>query len=380
MQEVIRELIEKLRLKKGFSLNMMVGIDGFVDEIIHVVDKRTDFKNYTRIRTIADFGSRISNASGLSTNLEMVTVDAKLGGNGPILSNALMEYGVNLTYIGALGKPDIHPVFHPMVKKANAIYSLCDPGRSDACEFEDGKIMLGKHSTLKDITWDSVKNALGGAEGVAALIKDCHLFGMENWTMIPNMSDIWEGIIKEVFALLPTAATVEEKPLVFFDLADPEKRTKEDIFKAMTLIKQFEEKFRVILGLNEKEIYEISAVLDISIEPQESAGMLKSAVLKVYKKLGIYCLMVHPVKSACCAIGGQYYNIEGPYCKNPKLTTGAGDNLNAGFCLGMSLGPDALSCLALGVCTSGYYVRNAKSPNFEQVIKFAELWSTKNIR
>jgi len=84
--------------------------------------------------------------------------------------------------------------------------------------------------------------------------------------------------------------------------------------------------------------------------------------------------MAHPVKSACCAIGGEYYDIEGPYCQKPKLTTGISDNLNAGFCLGMSLGLDAMSCLVLGVCTSGYYVRNAKSPSFEQVIEFAEQW------
>ena len=370
MHDAVKKLPELLRSKKNFSLNMIIGIDGFVDEIIHIVDKRQDFQNYTRIQTIAEFGLRISNAAGLSTNVEMVSVASKLGGNGPILSGALLEYGVNLTYVGALGKPDIHPVFHPMAKKAKAVYSISDPGRTDACEFDDGKVMLGKHSTLKGITWDAMKNALGGAEGVAALIKDCQLFGMENWTMIPYMSEIWEGIISEVFPLLPGVSTAEEKPLAFFDLADPEKRTKEDIFKAMTLIGKFEEKFRVILGLNEKEIYQIASALDISVpEPN-----LRYAVMETYKKLGIYCLMVHPVKSACCAIGGEYHELDGPYCQKPKLTTGAGDNLNAGFCLGMSLGLDAMSCLALGVCTSGYYVRNAQSPGFEQVIEFAEQW------
>ena len=114
--------------------------------------------------------------------------------------------------------------------------------------------------------------------------------------------------------------------------------------------------------------------LRLAHPPQDSKQMLKSTVVETHKKLGIYCLMAHPVKSACCAIDGEYYDIEGPYCQKPKLTTGAGDNLNAGFCLGMSLGLDAMSCLVLSVCTSGYYVRNAKSPSFEQVIEFAEQW------
>jgi len=84
--------------------------------------------------------------------------------------------------------------------------------------------------------------------------------------------------------------------------------------------------------------------------------------------------MVHPVHSACCVVGGHYYDVAGPYCQKPVLTTGAGDNLNAGFCLGMCLGLDPLQCLTLGVSTSGYYVRNAHSPSFDQVIAFIKDW------
>ena len=373
----VKALPEMLKAKKGFSLNMAIGLDGFVDEIIHVVDKRQDFQNFTRIKTIAEFGDRISKAAGLSTNVEMVTVQTKLGGNGPILSNALLEYGVSLTYMGALGVPDIHPVFQPMANKAKAVYSMCNPGRTDACEFEDGKIMIGKIATLSELTWDKVKSELGGVEGIAKLIRESHLFGMENWTMLPYMNDIWEGIANEVFPLLSLPETME-KPLAFFDLADPEKRTKEDIYRAMKLIGRFEEKFRTVLGLNEKEVYEIAKVLDISFcdDPNHTNEMnLKEAVLEVYAKLGIYCLVVHPVRSACCAINGEYFYTDGPYCEKPKLTTGAGDNFNAGFCLGQALGLDPLSSLTLGVSTSGFYVRNAKSPTFDEVIDFAEKWA-----
>ena len=364
------QLAADLSAKKGFSLKMLIGLDGFVDEIIHPVDKRQDFQNFTRIKTIAEFGERISKAAGLSTNIEMVSTQSKLGGNGPILSNALLEYGVNLTYFGALGVPEIHPVFAPMAEKAAAVYSLSDPGRTDACEFEDGKIMFGKHACLKDLTWDVCKSGMGGVAGIAKMVGECDLFGMENWTMMPNMGEIWDGIISEVFPLLPERA---EKPLAFFDLADPEKRTKEDIRRAMEQIGKFEQKFRTILGLNEKEVFEIADVMDIQISPT-SADKLRDAVTGVYNALGIYCLMVHPVRSACCCIGGEYFFTDGPFCAKPKLTTGAGDNLNAGFCLAQSLGLDPLASLTLGVCTSGFYVRNAKSPTFDEVIKFAEDW------
>jgi len=366
----VQALPEKLKAKKGFHLNMMIGLDGFVDEIVHVVDKRQDFNTFTRIKTIAEYGQRIVNAAGLSTNFELVSTQTKLGGNGPILSNALLEYGVDLTYVGALGKYEIHPVFHTMAEKAKAVYSIIDPGFTDALEFEDGKLMMGKHSSLKDLTWDSFKEKLGGTSQMAKIISECHLFGMENWTMIPFMSEIWDGLIAEVFPLLPDKA---EKPLAFFDLADPEKRTREDILRAMKLIGKFEEKFRVILGLNEKEVYEIANVFDIKTDDADSDN-LKNATTAVYKAMGIYCLVVHPVKSACCVVGGEYFYTDGPYCQKPKLTTGAGDNFNAGFCLAQSLGLDPLSSLTLGVCTSGFYVRNAKSPTFDDAISFAEQW------
>ena len=189
--------------------------------------------------------------------------------------------------------------------------------------------------------------------------------------MIPFMSEIWEGLITEVFPLLPNK---EEKPLAFFDLADPEKRTKEDILRAMKLIGKFEEKFRAILGLNEKEVYEIASVFDIKTD-ENDPNNLEKTTKAVYEKMGIYCLVVHPVKSACCVINGEYFYTEGPYCQKPKLTTGAGDNFNAGFCLGQSLGLDPLSSLTLGVCTSGFYVRNAKSPTYDDAINFAKQWA-----
>ncbi|MCK7488576.1 MAG: hypothetical protein MZU97_26085 [Bacillus subtilis] len=36
-------------------MNIVVGLDGFVDEIIHAVDKRQSIDAFTRIETISDF-------------------------------------------------------------------------------------------------------------------------------------------------------------------------------------------------------------------------------------------------------------------------------------------------------------------------------------
>ncbi|MCL1999062.1 MAG: carbohydrate kinase family protein [Turicibacter sp.] len=366
MKEQLQDLITALNGKKGYDLKMVIGLDGFVDEIVHLVDKRTDFENFTRIPTIANLGERISRAAGLSTNIEMVPIQLKLGGNGPILSNALLNYGVKLTYIGALGEP--HPVFADMAERSEKVYSLCNPAHTHALEFEDGKVMMGKLNSLNQITWARFKEVVGSADEIAKIFNSSNLIGMENWVMIPHMSQIWRGIIEEVFPLM--GAT---KPLAFFDLCDPEKRTPEDISEAMTLIGKFEEKFRTILGLNESELYRIAAVFGLKNEG------LQATTIALAKKLNIYGLVIHPVKEACCVIDNQYFHVDGPYCEKPLLTTGAGDNFNSGFCLAQSLELSPQQSLTLGVCTSGFYVRNAKSPTYSEVLQFAQKWQNGEI-
>ena len=64
----------------------------------------------------------------------------------------------------------------------------------------------------------------------------------------------------------------------------------------------------------------------------------------------------------------------GPFVQQPKISTGAGDHFNAGFCLGRVLGMGLEECLCIGVATSGYYVRNAQSATGKQLAEFiAEL-------
>jgi len=377
MEKTLVSQIEKVKAeleeRGNIPLKMLIGLDGFVDSIIHVVHERKNFDSFTRVDTISDFGARILKAAGLSANIEFVTTQTKLGGNGPIFANALLDAGVSVKYVGSVGDGAVNHVFASIADRA-VTFPVCGPGMTDALEFSDGKLMLGKHGTLKDITWANILKSVGGSEKFTEMVKESDLFGMENWTMIPNMSEIWQSIIDDVFPSLPAYADEAAKPLAFFDLADPEKRTKSDILDAMELIGRFEEKFRVVLGLNEKEIYEIAEAYDI---PYNSFGndKLRNTVTAVYEQLRIYCLVVHPTKEAVACTKDGFYQTQGPYCKNPVLTTGAGDNFNAGFCLGLALKMDVADSLIMGVATSGFYVRNARSPNRDELITFLDGWS-----
>ena len=94
------------------------------------------------IPTITDFANRVASAAGKSANIELSEKLDKLGGNGPIMANAQLSLGLGVRYVGALGAPDIHPLFKDFSQATQAI-SLTNPGVTHALEFEDGKIMLG---------------------------------------------------------------------------------------------------------------------------------------------------------------------------------------------------------------------------------------------
>ena len=87
-------------------LHAFVGLDGFVDEIIHVVDKRESAESFQRLATISKFSERLAAAAGKSTNIELVNRRTKLGGNGPIMANALARFGINST-LGVAGLFDV---------------------------------------------------------------------------------------------------------------------------------------------------------------------------------------------------------------------------------------------------------------------------------
>jgi len=352
-------------------LNVFVGLDGFVDEIFHVVDKREDATTYTRLPTIARFAQRLAEASGKSTNIELVSQLVKLGGNGPILANALASFDLGVTYLGNLGYPNLHPIFQEFSERAR-VHSIADPGLTDALEFEDGKVMVGKHASLKDVNWDNLI-ARFGERKLQEVLSSAHLVCFVNWTMLTAMSDIWEAIQREIAPNLRG-----DRRLLFIDLADPEKRTDEDIRQALKLVGNFQAHFDVILGLNEKESSEIGRILDLDVSDASDQGLCLRAQ-SIRDLIQVETVVIHPVRGAVTADQSGSASAEGPVTAKPRITTGAGDHFNAGFCLGRLLGLSNEHSLWAGVATSGFYVRHARSPSLRDLIHMLRHWPEKEI-
>jgi len=355
---------------KVASLQSFIGFDGFVDEIFHLVDKRESVDKYQRLTTIAKYAERLAAAAGKSTNVEMVSQMVKLGGNGPIMANALARLGLKVCYLGNLGYPNLHPVFADFARVAE-VHTLAEPGYTDALEFEDGKILCGKHRALRDVHWGNIA-ARFGADKFTANLQSAQLAGFVNWTMLTSMNDTFASILKEV---CPKLGGPRRK--LFFDLADPEKRTHEDILKALSLITEFEKHFDVILGLNEKEAGEIGQHLLGQNKTERTPESLLQLTTQIRERLNVNTVVVHPVSYALAVSAGDSAMVEGPYTPKPLITTGAGDHFNAGFCLGKLLGFDNAKALLTGVSTSGFYVRSAKSPSVADLAGLLKDWPVK---
>ncbi|OUM99704.1 MAG: hypothetical protein BAA04_00580 [Firmicutes bacterium ZCTH02-B6] len=345
------------------QLRAVIGLDGFVDEILWVVDRRTDVHNFTTVATIADLAKRIAAAAGFSTNMELVPHTIKLGGNGPIMALALAKSGAAVTCIGTLGLPQPLPVFDELAQLAELI-SVANPGRTQALEFQDGKLMLGRLENLYGLSWESLLEHVPVARWVE-LCGRAQLFAMNNWTMIPAMTDIWRGFLADVAPQLPAG----QRRIAFFDLADPQKRSEEELRAALEVLGGFRPYFTTYLGLNRKEAAEVGRALGVASQTEPGAP-LEEATRAIAAALDVDGVIIHPTDRASACVGGEYVEVEGPYTPTPKLTTGAGDNFNAGCCLGLALGLDIQDALALGVGTSGWYVRHGASPSFPELLKF----------
>lgn len=357
------------------SLPVLVGFDGFIDSIIHAVEKRHALgpDGYTPFRTIEQFSKRVAAAAGKSANIELVVKEDRFGGNGPLMAGALGCAGASVTYVGAVGAHDrprmLHPIYDGFSRMCTEVIPVAPPAHTDALEFDDGKIMLGRPKNVQSIGWESLASDIG-RERLISIFRDCALIGIVNWVMMPGVESIWEGIRTEVFP-----GSRAETKRVFLDLADPTRRSDDDVRSAVRRIADLDACVPVTLGLNLSEAQRVAHVLGLGVLQVDAGPELGESVREGAKAIrdasGVDCVVIHPREGAgaASAAGGTAW-FDGPFTENPKLSTGAGDHFNAGFALGQLLKMDLPEALALGCATSGAYVRDAQSPSAERLKEF----------
>lgn len=359
----------------GGGAKALIGFDGFVDSIIHLVAQRSSMEldDFERLATIPAFATRVGMAAGKSANIEMVVREQRFGGNGPLMAGAMGRLGVGVTYIGAVGQEDapetLSPIYEPFAARCERVIPIAAPGYTDALEFEDGKLMLGKPQNIQGVTWERLKETVG-LEAIAGYCRGAAVLGVVNWVMMGGVEGIWRGLMEDVLAKMDEA----DRPRVFIDLCDPAKRTDEDVSRALGVIRDLNGVAPVTLGLNLAESQRIATVAGASpFDDSHNSGLghaVTETAESIRATLGLDTVVVHPREGAAAARADESAWFEGPFTREPKLSTGAGDHFNGGFAFGQAAGMALDECLACGTGVSGAYVRDAESPSCERLVEF----------
>ena len=376
--EIARRAADAVADADVSRVRALIGFDGFLDSIIRVVDRRRSMAadDFERIATIGEFAARVGSAAGRSANIELVVDEERFGGNGPLMAGAVGQLGLRTTYVGAVGRLDdpgrLHPVWGDFAERCERVIPIAPPAFTDALEFHDGKVMLGKPANVQAVTWERIKEAVGLAD-VRELVARSALVGIVNWTLCGGVEGIWRGLMEEVLPGLPPR---DEGPIrIFVDLSDPAKRTDEDIARALSILGEMNGAARVTLGLNLAESERIARVLGLGAyddaHNRSQGEMVREAAALIREKSGLDCVAVHPRQGAGAGdASGNSVWFEGPFTTRPKLSTGAGDHFNGGFAVAQALGLPLEQCLAVGTAVSGAYVRDAVSPTRDRLVEF----------
>jgi len=345
------------------SKRITAGFDGFLDTIVQVIKEKDERTGTTFFKTIKEFGDYIVEKHGASFSLELNVESVKLGGNMPIMANALGRFGVTVDCIGTLGYPQIHPVFKNFPSTCR-LYSFAEPGLSTAHEFNDGKMMMAQMGAVNTSGWDKITEIIG-IETLVRLFSESQLICLLNWSEIDVSTDVWKGLLQDI---LP-AYQANTKQLMFFDLSDCSKRTSEAISEVFFLLDGFSKYANVILSLNKNE----TGILYRTMFYKDPGTNLAGAGRELFEKLSLHTLLIHSSKEVIAINKEQLVTMKTFFTPAPKISTGAGDNFNAGFCAGQLLDLDTELSIVLANAFSGFYVRNGISPEAKDIIEFVQI-------
>lgn len=341
----------------------LCGFDGFIDTFLRMEDPSS----------MASFGPRVLASAGIAASFRVKNKGDKFGGNGPLFAGALsdmFERNIDLSYIGAIGKENVTPIFEEALKdKVDNIYTLAEPAQTDCLEFTDGKIMLNDLSSCAEVTWDRLLEVMG-SDKLDQHLQKADYIGAVNWGKLENVGEIWKNISMRLTEL----GIAEKKVHFFMDLAEFEQRSKEDIRELIETLSLITRQSTTMLSFNLKEAWEMGEFLGGEFRGKKAPAEVTKLAAFIRGKIEVDKVIIHPNDGAVCSGKEGTIYVPGPYCREPLISTGAGDNFGAG-CLAASLkGLDDRGIILTGVCASGHFVRSGRSASFKEMATLLDYW------
>lgn len=337
---------------------VVAGFDGYIDRIFKAT-KRGE-KQFT---DISEFGNYLIGKHPRSCYIQLVGEEKRMGGNAPLFTRTLRNLVPNVKLYGMLGQDEILPVFSDLTSNGKNV-TFMNPAETLAIEFSGSKLFLAPKVEPTDNMISTLDEA-----GLKEDILSADLTALLNWGELDFMNNIWEHIAYDFIE-----SSVDDKnKYVFVDLADFSRHDKNRMDRLWLMLKTIARKRTLFLGLNGNELGILCDNLGVDKGFPENAKI-------VSETLGGNVMIHTKMRSSAFSLqNDDICSVEVRILEAPRLSTGAGDNFNAGFCYGILSGKDIRECLELGnTCAYMYMKTGSPVENEAELIKLKhELYNEK---
>ena len=338
---------------------ILLGCDGFVDEVYEIVDVRNSLTDYTSIEQLKTFGELLVDRADGGVGVEIVHKRRCEGGFAINTGRVAGMLGLKPNLIGLFGEEELDLAFS-VFSDICTLHSLGDPALTLAFEFQDGKVLMSDMKTVATLTWQDVVSHFS-PEALSELFSGVEILGLGYWSLTPDFDNLMRGFMEQV------DSTALPKRM-FFDFADIKKKSPESFTQSLKLIQGFNEKIPMTLSVNEHEILELARRLGLEAPAVEPEAVL-AAIRIIREKAGLDELVVHTPTFAVAsnATDGEDMALQETQTEVIR-TAGAGDTFNGGY-LCASLGDLSVKeRLVIANAATAFFVCNATPPNPDQLI------------
>lgn len=361
----IAQFRSKLAAPAAERFSGLCGFDGFIDTFVRLLTPPS----------MAEIGPKIAAAAGIAASYPVRHQGDKFGGNGPLFAAAMNDiYGgkIDITYVGAMGRDSVLPIFsEALAGKTKRLYTLAQPAHSTCLEFTDGKVMLSDLAPCGEVTWERLLECMGQA-ALDEELKAASFISAVNWGKLPNVGPIWTNLA----ARLAELGVPAKKVVYFMDLAEFESRPSADREDLLGRMEAITNQCRTILSFNLKEAWQMGEVFGGAFHGRKDPDSVVELAAFLRAKIAVDRIVIHPNDGAACSSDAGTVYVPGPYCREPLISTGAGDNFGAGVLSAAIRGADDTDILLAGNCASGHFVRSGRSASFADMAKLLEAWAS----
>ena len=226
--------------------NIVVGIDGYVDEVWLIVESRKSSDDFKIFEKMSGYANAILTRGTGGMSFEIISKRRTYGGFTANTGQAAGQLCGSLTMLGMFGaNGGIDPVFKGFCDNYT-VHSIGEPIITTIYEFTDGKIMQSQNEGARERYWDQIVNAVTCA-GLKQAYGEADVVGFGYFSQEKSS---FEGILEK---LIDNFLEKGKCHRIVMDFANIQHLSKERLLDALQTLAVLNKRVPISLSLNEHE-------------------------------------------------------------------------------------------------------------------------------